>query len=99
MLLFVLYFRFDGDANNNMTHRPIPAVGLASAILQILDFAIKCLQKQNAIYQPSDPESPTTVVENAQVLQRIVDNLYRLTDAIDNAELQKLKQGSKSKLS
>jgi hypothetical protein len=82
-----------------MTHRPIPAVGLASAILQILDFAIKCLQKQNAIYQPSDPESPTTVVENAQVLQRIVDNLYRLTDAIDNAELQKLKEGSKSKLS
>ena len=82
-----------------MTHRPIPAIGLASGVLQLVAFAIKCLQKQNIIYQPSNPESPTTVVENAQVLQRIVDNLYRLTDAIDNAELQKLKEGSKSKLS
>ncbi|KAF2630699.1 hypothetical protein BU25DRAFT_488856 [Macroventuria anomochaeta] len=81
-----------------MTHRPIPAVGLASAILQILDFSIKCLQKQNQIFQPSDSES-TPVVENAQVLQRIVDNLYRLTDAIDHSELKKLSDGSKSKLS
>jgi len=79
-------------------HRPIPAVGLASAILQILDFAIKCLRKDNAIFQPSDPEA-TPAVENAQVLQRIIDNLYRLTDAIDNAELKKLHDGSKGKLS
>ncbi|KAJ4317890.1 hypothetical protein N0V94_004720 [Neodidymelliopsis sp. IMI 364377] len=82
-----------------MTHRPIPAVGLASALLQLLSFAIQCLQKQNQIYQPSDPRSPIAVVENAQVLQKIVDNLYRLTDAVDHAELQKLKEGSKSKLS
>lgn len=78
--------------------RPIPAVGLASAILQILDFAINCLRKDNHIFQPSDTEA-TPVVENAQVLQKFVDNLYRLTDAIDNAELKKLQDGSKGKLS
>ncbi|KAJ4343959.1 hypothetical protein N0V95_006509, partial [Ascochyta clinopodiicola] len=81
-----------------MTVRPIPAVGLASAILQLLDFAIRCLRKDNAIYQPGEPEA-TAPVENAQVLQKIVDNLYRLTDAIDNSELKKLHSGSKGKLS
>lgn len=81
-----------------MTHRPIPAVGLASALLLTIDFAIKCLQKQNTIYQPGDPEL-TPVVENAQVLQKIVDNLFRLTDAIENSELKRLSDGSKSKLS
>ena len=81
-----------------MTHRPIPALGLASANIQILDFAIKCLQKQNQIYQPSGSES-TPVVENAQVLQKIVNNLYRLTDAIDNSELKRLSDASQSKLS
>ncbi|KAF9692282.1 hypothetical protein EKO04_009464 [Ascochyta lentis] len=81
-----------------MTHRPIPAVGLASAILQLLDFAIKCLRKDNHIYQPSDSEA-TPAVENAQVLQKIIDDLYRLTDAIDNSELKKLHDGNKGKLS
>jgi len=81
-----------------MTHRPIPAVGLASALLLTIDFAIKCLQKQNTIFQPSDSEL-TPVVENAQVLQKIVDNLFRLTDAIENSELKRLGDGSKSKLS
>jgi hypothetical protein len=81
-----------------MTHRPIPAVGLASAILQIIDFSIKLLRKDNHIYQPSDPQS-TPSVENAQVLQSIINNLFRLTDAVDNSELKKLHDGSKGKLS
>lgn len=81
-----------------MTHRPIPAVGLASAILQIIEFAIQCLRKDNNIYQPVDPEA-TPPVENARVLQKVIDNLHRLTDAIDNAELKKLHDGSKGKLS
>lgn len=97
----LFFFQLGFDASfvaNAMTQRPIPAVGLANAILQILDFAIKCLQKQNAIYQPSGPEA-TPIVENAQVLQKIVDNLYRLTDAIDNSELKRLNDASKGKLS
>lgn len=81
-----------------MTHRPIPAVGLASHILQIVDFSIKVLRKDNHIYQPSDPES-TPLVENANILQYIINNLFRLTDAIDNSELKKLHHGSKGKLS
>lgn len=83
-----------------MTHksRAIPAVGLAEALVLCIDFAIKCLQKQNTIFQPSDSEL-TSVVENAQLLQKIVDNLFRLTDAIDNSELKRLGDGSKSKLS
>lgn len=81
-----------------MTHKPIPAVSLASSLLQIIDFSIKVLQKQNAIYQPSDSDS-TPVVENAQVLQHIINNLFRLTDAIELSELRRLGEGSKSKLS
>jgi hypothetical protein len=80
-----------------MTYRPIPAVGLAAAVLQILDFSINVLRKDNPIYQPSDVS--TAPVENAPLLQNIVNNLYRLTDAIDNSELKKLQDGSKGKLS
>jgi hypothetical protein len=80
-----------------MTYRPIPAVGLAAAVLQILDFSINVLRKDNPIYQPSDVS--TAPVENAPLLQNIINNLYRLTDAIDNSELKKLQDGSKGKLS
>jgi hypothetical protein len=59
-----------------MTHRPIPAVGLATALLLLVDFAIKCLQKQNAI-----------------------DGLCRLQDAVGNADLRKLSEKSRAKLS
>lgn len=81
-----------------MTHRPIPAVGLADQCLQLIDFAIRCLQKQNSIFQPGDAEG-SAVVDNAAVLQKIVDNLFRLQDAIENAELRHLSEKSKSKLS
>ncbi|KAF1929687.1 uncharacterized protein M421DRAFT_60150 [Didymella exigua CBS 183.55] len=76
----------------------MPAVGLAQSILLLVDFSIRVLQKQNSIYQPADSDS-TPVVENAQVLQRIVDNLFRLTDVIELSDLRKLGEGSKSKLS
>ncbi|KAH6612521.1 hypothetical protein C7974DRAFT_445260 [Boeremia exigua] len=81
-----------------MTHRPIPAVGLAAALLLLNEFAIQCLRKQNAIHQPSASDT-VPVVENAQLLQRIVDTLFRLTDAVDGAELRRLGDGSKAKLS
>lgn len=80
-----------------MTHRPIPAVGLATALLLLVDFAIKCLQKQNAIFQPAD--GGAAVVENAAVLQKIIDGLFRLQDAVGNAELRKLSEKSRAKLS
>ncbi|OSS54859.1 hypothetical protein B5807_01797 [Epicoccum nigrum] len=81
-----------------MTQRPIPAVGLATALLLLVDFAIKCLQKQNAIYQPGDGAA-VPVVENAAVLQRIIDGLFRLQDCVGDAELRKLSEKSRAKLS
>jgi hypothetical protein len=81
-----------------MTHKIMPAVGLAQGILLLVDFSIRILQKQNAIFQPSDADA-APAVGNAKVLQSIVDTLFRLTDAISVAELKKLGEGSKSKLS
>jgi hypothetical protein len=68
--------------------KPIPAVGLASALAQISDFSINVLRKDHPIHQLANPSS--TPVENAAVLQNIIDNLYRLTDLIDNSELKRL---------
>ncbi|KAF2134245.1 hypothetical protein P153DRAFT_363224 [Dothidotthia symphoricarpi CBS 119687] len=73
--------------------KPIPAVGLSSAISQLIDFSINVLRKDNAIYQP------TTPVENSAVLQDVIDNLYRLTDVIDNNELKKSSNDKTAKLS
>lgn len=81
-----------------MTHRPIPAVGLAAALLLLVDFAIKCLQKQNAIFQPGDAAG-AAVVDNAAVLQKIIDSLFRLQDAVELSELRRLGEKSRSKLS
>jgi hypothetical protein len=74
--------------------KPIPAVGLSSALVQIIDFSINVLRKDHPIYQPAD-DSPTTPTENKVVLQDIIHNLYRLTDLVDQSELKKL-QGDKS---
>jgi hypothetical protein len=67
--------------------KPIPAVGLSSALVQIIDFSINILRKDHPIYRPSEA---TTPVENVTVLQDIINNLYRLTDIIDKSELKKL---------
>ncbi|CAN9388955.1 unnamed protein product [Alternaria alternata] len=69
--------------------RPIPAVGLASALVQTIDFSINALRKDHPIFQPSSP-STTPFVENAAFLQDIIHNLYRLTDLIDHSELKEL---------
>jgi hypothetical protein len=68
--------------------RPIPAVGLASALVQIIDFSINALRKDQPIYQPTD--ASTTPVGNVAVLQSTINNLYRLIDLIDQSELKKL---------
>jgi hypothetical protein len=74
--------------SGNPTMRPIPAVGLASALVQIIDLSINALRKDHPIYQPTD--ASTTPVENINVLQNIINDLYRLTDLIDQSELKKL---------
>ncbi|KAH7391922.1 hypothetical protein BKA66DRAFT_547861 [Pyrenochaeta sp. MPI-SDFR-AT-0127] len=68
--------------------RPIPAVGLGSALVQVIDFSINTLRKDHPIFQPSGPS--TTPVENAAFLQDIIHHLYRLTDLIGQSELKKL---------
>jgi nucleoside-triphosphatase THEP1 len=73
---------------SKMSTRPIPAVGLASALVQIIEFGINVLRKDHPIHQPTN-ESATTV-ENAAVLQNIIDTFYRLTDLIAQSELKKL---------
>lgn len=81
-----------------MTHKIMPAVGLAQSILLLVDFSIKVLQKQTLIFTPSDANA-SPAEQNAHVLQVIVDTLFRLTDAVEQAELKRLGEGSKSKLS
>ena len=68
--------------------RPIPAVGLASALAQIIDCSINSLRKDHPICQPTDPSTPP--VENAAFLQDLIHNLYRLTDLIDQSELKRI---------
>jgi hypothetical protein len=75
--------------------RPIPAVGLASALVQTIDFSINTLRKDHPIFQPSDASS--TPVENAAFLQNIINNLYRLIDLIDTSELKKLHDDKNNK--
>jgi hypothetical protein len=75
--------------------RPIPAVGLASALVQTIDFSINTLRKDHPIFQPSDASS--TPVENAAFLQNIIHNLYRLIDLIDTSELKKLHDDKNNK--
>jgi hypothetical protein len=69
-----------------MSTSPIAAVRLASALVQVLDFSINTLRKEHAIYQPTNDISP---VDNATILQDIVNTLYRLTDVVDQSDLKK----------
>ncbi|KAF1943450.1 hypothetical protein EJ02DRAFT_510967 [Clathrospora elynae] len=68
--------------------KPIPAVGLASALIQTIAFSIQTLRKDHPIAQPTDPSTPP--VESAAFLQDIIHNLFRLTDLIETSELKTL---------
>ncbi|KAH8731342.1 hypothetical protein GQ44DRAFT_698575 [Phaeosphaeriaceae sp. PMI808] len=68
--------------------RPIPAVGLASALVQIINLSINTLRKDHAIYPPNESLATPTKINTA--LQDIINNLYRLTDLIEESELKKL---------
>ncbi|KAF2794964.1 hypothetical protein K505DRAFT_407227 [Melanomma pulvis-pyrius CBS 109.77] len=71
--------------------KPIPAVGLSSSIIQIVDFAVRILSKDHKIYQPTDGEA----VENHTVLQDIAKNLFRLSLNIDQNDLKRLSSDPK----
>lgn len=68
--------------------KPIPAVGLASALVQIITFSITILGKEHAVYRPTDPDQPQ--ISNAAILQSIINNLHRLTTQIDKSDLKHL---------
>jgi hypothetical protein len=66
--------------------KPIPAVGLASSIIQIVDFSVKILSKDHKVYQLTDGAT----VENHTLLQDIAQNLFRLSSNIEQNDLKKL---------
>ncbi|KAF2876481.1 hypothetical protein BDV95DRAFT_590592 [Massariosphaeria phaeospora] len=66
--------------------KPLPAVGLASSLVQIIDFSVKVLQKEYKIYQSADGD----FIENPTLLQNAVDNLFRLLFQLENNDLKKL---------
>jgi hypothetical protein len=71
--------------------KPLPAVGLASSIVQIVDFSVKITQKDHKIYQPTDGDH----VENHAILQDVANNLYRLSTKLDQNDLKKLSSDPK----
>ncbi|KAF2732565.1 hypothetical protein EJ04DRAFT_469981 [Polyplosphaeria fusca] len=66
--------------------KSLPAVGLASSILQIIDFGVKITQKDHKLFHPSEGES----VENHVVLQCIANHLNALSSELDENDLKKL---------
>lgn len=71
--------------------KPLPAVGLASSLVQILDFSIKCTRKDHNVFHPTEGEA----VGNHTVLQDVANNLFRLSVKIDQSDLKKLSSGPK----
>lgn len=71
--------------------KALPAVGLASSIIQIVDFAVRITKKENTIYQPADGQ----IVSNTGVLQNVASNLYRLSLRLDENDLKKLSTDAK----
>ncbi|KAF2644266.1 hypothetical protein P280DRAFT_228488 [Massarina eburnea CBS 473.64] len=59
-----------------------PTVGLASAIVQSLDFADKILSHEHSVHHSSKGASPG----DHAVLQNVANNLYRLTSKIAKAD-------------
>ncbi|KAF2191676.1 hypothetical protein K469DRAFT_718697, partial [Zopfia rhizophila CBS 207.26] len=71
--------------------KPLPAVGLASSIIQIVDFAVKIISKDHRIYQPTDGE----VAENHTVLEYAANNLFELSSELEQNDLKKLSSNPK----
>jgi hypothetical protein len=66
--------------------KPLPAVGLASSILQIVDFGVKITKKDRRIFQSIEDEHTPNLV----VSQSIVDYLSTLLSQLEQDNLQKL---------
>ncbi|KAF2016210.1 hypothetical protein BU24DRAFT_422561 [Aaosphaeria arxii CBS 175.79] len=66
--------------------KPLPAVGLASSIIQIIDFSVKITSQDNVIHQPADGEP----IDNSTILQNAANNLFRLSLNIDQNDLKRM---------
>jgi hypothetical protein len=65
--------------------QPLLAVGLATAILQTIDFAVNILSENRAIYPSSDGASP----DNQTVLRDITNNFHRLSFRISENDVKR----------
>jgi hypothetical protein len=72
----------------NIAMKPLPAVGLASSLIQIIDFSLKITRKDHKIFQPT--EGTTPVVENHTLLQDVANHLNKLLLKLDINDLKKL---------
>lgn len=66
--------------------KALPGVGLASCIVQLLDYSTKVLQKDYEVYRLKDTRS---VLENGHLLRIVTHELYRLVEAIDATKLKR----------
>lgn len=73
--------------------KPLPAVGLASSLIQIIDFSVKTTRKDHKIFQPTEGNTPH--VENHTLLQDVANHLNKLLLKLDINDLKKLSSDPK----
>ncbi|KAJ4301200.1 hypothetical protein N0V90_003291 [Kalmusia sp. IMI 367209] len=66
--------------------KTLPAVGLASCIVQLLDFSAKILDKNHEVYQRKDVRLS---LENGHLLRLVTHELYRLVEKLDQHKLKR----------
>jgi hypothetical protein len=75
--------------------KALPAVSLASSLIQVTDFSIKITRKDHKVFQPIG--SDTSIVENHTLLQDVANHLNRLLLKLDINDLKKLSADPKRK--
>jgi hypothetical protein len=65
--------------------QPLLAVGLATALVQTIDFSVNILSENHAIYPSSDGASP----DNQTVLRDITNNFHRLSFRISENDAKR----------
>lgn len=73
--------------------KTLPAVGLASGIVQIIDFSSNILSKDHAIYQSENQANEHVCLPD------IANNLYWLSSRLDVSEFKKNAEKNSAKLS
>lgn len=67
---------------------PVPTAGLASALVQTIDFGINVLRKDCLTYRPTD--TATTRADDGTIIQAAIAHLYHLIDLIEQCDLKRL---------